>query len=211
MTPPDDDALFAAWRAGDAAAGDQLVRRHYRRVLRFFEYRVGAIAEDLVQRTFAACADALPTYRAQGTFNAFIFGIARLQLLRHLRDGRRESGKCEFDDSNALGRKTSLSTLVSRHEEQRLLLQSLVALPAPLQTVLVLHYWEGMRAREIAEVCDSTTSTITTRLARARQVLSESIAMLARSGRARESLLANPEQWLASVSAVVPGKESPDA
>lgn len=200
-----DESLVMAWQAGDSAAGNTLTRRYYGRILRFFEYRAGPLAEELAQRTFAACAEALPSYRQDGSFVAFAFGIARRQLLRYQRERHRDQRLHEFDDDGSPARRTSLSTLVSRHEEQRLLLMGLVALPQPLQNVLVLHYWEGMKAREIAQVCECSTSTITSRLARAREVLSESVSMLARSGRAKESLLADPPAWLRSV---VPEQET---
>lgn len=198
-TSDTDDSLVTAWQSGNAGAGNTLTRRYYGRILRFFEYRAGPLAEELTQRTFAACAEALPSYRQDGSFVAFVFGIARRQLLRYQRERHRDQRVHEFDDDGSPGRRTSLTTLVSRHEEQRLLLMGLVSLPQPLQNVLVLHYWEGMKAREIAEVCECSTSTITSRLARAREVLSEAVSMLARSGRAKDSLLADPPAWLRSV------------
>jgi RNA polymerase sigma-70 factor (ECF subfamily) len=196
----DSDAeLFRAWRDGNATAGDVLVRRHYPGVLRFFEYRTGQAAEDLVQRTFAACAESLARYRGDGTFSGYLFGIARKQLLNFHRSRRSTDDLSRLDAPEQPRAHTWLSTIVARRDEQRLLLQALVALPEPLQTPLVLFYWEGLRARELAVVLGIPTSTATTRLARAREVLREQIDELAGSTGVRDRVLADVDTWLSSL------------
>ena len=51
MTDERSDAeLLSAWRAGDADAGPQLFKRHFRKVYRFFETKCRDEAEELVQR-----------------------------------------------------------------------------------------------------------------------------------------------------------------
>ncbi|MCH9685088.1 MAG: hypothetical protein K0V04_26865, partial [Deltaproteobacteria bacterium] len=79
-------------------------------------------------------------------------------------------------------------------------LTALAGLPEPVQTVIVLHYWEGMLAREIAEVVEVATSTVTTRLARAREALGDRIRRLARPGRATEALLTDLDGWVRSLA-----------
>ena len=148
-----------------------MVRRHYSSLLRFFEYRTGQAGEDLVQRTFAACAEALPRYRSEGSFRAFLFGIARNILLNFHRSRRNTDDLSRLDGPDLALNKTGMSTIVARRDEQRILLQALVAMPEQLQTALVLFYWDGLRAREVADVMGCPTSTATPRLARAREVL----------------------------------------
>jgi RNA polymerase sigma factor (sigma-70 family) len=194
-----DDELFRAWRAGDSAAGDTLVRRHYAAVLRFFEYRTGQSAEDLVQRTFAACAESLDRYRGDGTFSAYLFGIARKLLLNFHRSRKDTDDLSRLDAPDHARAHTGLSTIIAKRDEQRVLLQALVALPESLQTPLVLFYWQGLRAREVAVVLGLPTSTATTRLARAREVLREQIEDLAGTSSVRDRLLADVEAWLSSL------------
>ncbi|MEM6993890.1 MAG: sigma-70 family RNA polymerase sigma factor [Myxococcota bacterium] len=200
-----DDELFAAWRAGNAAAGDTLVRRHYPSVLRFFEYRTGQAAEDLAQKTLAACAEGLGRFRGEGTFVAFLFGIARRQLLNHHRNRINREDRSRLDAPQEPLAKTGLSTIIARRDEQRLLMQALVSLPEELQTALVLFYWQGLKAREIGLALDCPTSTATTRIARARTVLREAIDTFGGSGSARQRLVADVDGWLRSVVAPLSG------
>ncbi len=200
-----DEELFAAWRAGNAAAGDVLVRRHYSAVLRFFEYRTGQAAEDLAQKTLAACAEGLARYRGEGTFAAFLFGIARRQLLNHHRNRLNREDRSRLDVPQEALNKTGLSTIIARRDEQRLLMQALVSLPEELQSALVLFYWQGLKAREIGVALGCPTSTATTRIARAREVLREAIDKFGGAGGARQRLVADVDGWLRSVVAPPPG------
>ena len=52
-----DGQLPIAWREGDAAAGDELLRRNFRPLLRFFRHEVPSGAEDLIQHTMLACVE----------------------------------------------------------------------------------------------------------------------------------------------------------
>ncbi len=175
-----------------------LVRRYYGAILRFFEVRTRA-AEDLTQRTFLACVEARERFRGEASFRAYLFGIARRQLFRYIEDQRRVANLASLEGQEpAPG--TSLSVLVARREEHQLLLTALAGLPEEVQTVIVLHYWEGMLAREIGDVMDVATSTVTTRLARARRALGDRILRLARPGRASEAVLTDLDAWVRSLA-----------
>lgn len=71
MNTQDDVALLQAWREGDGHAGDALVTRHYKSVLRFFELRTRA-AEDLTQRTFLACVEGRDRIQLANGFRAYL-------------------------------------------------------------------------------------------------------------------------------------------
>jgi RNA polymerase sigma factor (sigma-70 family) len=194
-----DGDLFERWTRGDTTAGDELVRRYYWSVHRFFELKVPRAAEDLTQRTFLACTEARDRYARLSSFRGYLFGIARRQLLYHLRT-RKSAEQC-FDDgpSDAVGREPTPSGLVSMMEEQRVLLMALQGLPIYLQMTVQLHYWEGLKAHEVGEALGIPTSTVTSRLARARTLLSKTIRRYARP-RPRESLLQDLDAWAASLA-----------
>ncbi len=195
---PEDFELLRRWRAGDQAASNVLVRRHYPSVLRFFEVRT-RLAEDLTQRTFLACVEGKERFRGDASFRAYLFGIARRQLFRYLEDQRRFDRMSSLDEPEPQPG-TSLSVLVARREEHQILLTAMSGLPEEVQTVIVLHYWDGMMAREIADVLEVATSTITTRLQRARQALGDRIRRVARRGRASAAVLDDLDGWVRSLA-----------
>ena len=205
--PHDDDAvdlqLLRAWQTGDGDAGEELMRRNYDRVRRFFEVKASFVAEDLTQRTFLACVERAAEIRADSSFRAYLFGIARKQYLMHQRgDGRREAAMA-FSDFGGQRTKTSLSVVVARREEQQLLLRAMVELPADLLMTLQLHYWEGMKAREIGDAMALPTSTVTSQLARARKVLREQIQQAPGSPAVHAALLADLDGWTRSLAPLV--------
>ncbi len=174
-------------------AGDTLTRRYYPNVRRFFDLRVPAVADDLTQQTFVELAHQLPTVSLRERVRAYLFGIARKQLLRHLRkQGRHEKAvRLAEEDSTA---RTSLSVVAARREEEVLLLMALSTLPTDLQIAINLYYWESMTTVEIGQVLEVNASTIGSRLARARELVVEAIVDMTRPGRLRDDLVARMDE-----------------
>lgn len=194
--------LLYAWRAGDRVAGDRLMRQYYSRVLGFFRLRAAPAADDLTQRTFLACTESKERLRTT-SFRAFLFGVARKMLLKHI---EAETRKAHHMHEFEVGRPQSIlspSGVVSQRREHWLLLRALDRLPDEMQTVVALFYVEGLRAREIAEVLDVPTSTITTRLSRARETLRAEVEALRAPAEVRRSLLSDIELWARSLGTLV--------
>jgi RNA polymerase sigma factor (sigma-70 family) len=82
----DDRELLLAWRTGDAVAGQHLIERHLESVHRFFSNKVPGATDDLVQKTFLACVEAVEAYEGRASFRSYLFAIARNVLFRHYRD-----------------------------------------------------------------------------------------------------------------------------
>jgi RNA polymerase sigma-70 factor (ECF subfamily) len=198
-----DGELVEAWGRGDRTAAQELVERYYRSVFRFFDLRVGRAAEDLTQRTFLGCVESRSRLQQTNSFRAFLFSIARNLLLNHLRSRTVESDLFETGDVGAapdLG--PTASRIVARHEEQVLLLRAMQALEVDTQLLLVLFYWEGLKAVEISVVLGAPVSTITTRLSRARKALHDTIVALPAVDAHRSSLLHDIESWFQSLPAL---------
>lgn len=198
ITHSDDFELLRAWRAGDERAGERLTRRHYARVHRFFSIKVTDSAEDLTQRTFLACLEGLERFRGNAGFKAYLFGIARKQLLRHLHERSQRAAVAQFESDSSVP-KTSVSTVVARRQEHHILLLAMARLSADQRIATELFYWEGMRTPEIAAVLEIPLSTVTTRLARARDTLKLQIREIVGPGRLHDELVANLETWTRSL------------
>lgn len=198
MTQPASDLdLLAAWRGGDAGAGNELVTRYYGPLLRFFELR-SRMPEDLTQETLLACAASREAFRAEATFRSYVFGIARRVLLQSVSAHYHAKRMSSFD-ATPTARGTSLSALFARRQEQQFLLMVLASLPEDTQTLLALHYWENLRSREIAEVMGIPTSTVTSRLSRARQRLADGVRGMATAATS-QTLLSDLEGWTRSLA-----------
>lgn len=191
--------LLLAWRGGNQAAANLLTGRHYASVRRFFDLKVTHLAEDLTQQTFLAAVEGVERYRAEAGFRAYLFGIARNQLLRVLRKQGRHEHAMRFSATNTPSVVTSLSVVAARREEHQVLLMALSQLPTDLQIVVELYYWESMPTAEIAVVLETNPSTITSRLARARQQVLELVHDMTRPGRLRDSLVADLDVWQRSL------------
>ncbi len=195
---PTDDELLAAWGRGETLAGEALTRRHYANVLRFFDIRATAQAEDLTQKTFLTCLEKRQNMRELGSFRSFLFGIARNHLLHHIRGAARRHESSEFDDF--ANEQPSPSRIVAMYDEQRLLLRAFQTISLDAQQVLQLFYWEQLQTSEIASALGIPISTVTTRISRARKSLLAATEKLAAVEHQRKSLLGDFDRWLASFS-----------
>lgn len=185
-----DLELLDAWRGGDVAAGHALVKRHYDAVYLFFYGKVGAEAsEDLTQTTFETLCQRREDFRGDSSLRTFLFGIARFKLIRHFERKRTTERPFEpLEDSihamdlamdPAMERERSLTSLFAAAEREMLLVQALRRLPLDDQLLLELKDYEGLTARELAEVFEVPAGTIASRLSRARERLRAAAERLA--------------------------------
>jgi RNA polymerase sigma-70 factor (ECF subfamily) len=160
---------------------------------------VAEAADDLTQRTFLACTEALDRVRSS-SFRAYVFGIARHLLIRHVETSDRRRDALERFVAPQPQSVLTPSGVVSLRQEHWLLLRALERLPLDKQIPIALHYVQGLRSREIADVLEIPTSTVTTRLQRAREALREQVQALRAPAVVRDSLLADLDAWTRSLA-----------
>ena len=194
---PDDLTLFTAWADGDRDAGTRLVRRHFPSVYGFFRTRLPEQAEDLAQRTFLACVENRASFRREGSFRAYLFGIARRQMLRSL-EKKAIVARLQ-PKQGAPTMPTSPSGKVARREEELLLLRALRSLQLDDQVLMQLFYWERMSTEEIGTVMELGRSAVKVRLHRARAQLRDAIANDSAPAPIRTATLQDLDDWAASV------------
>lgn len=193
-----------AWKAGDRKSGNLLFRRHFAAVYRFFRSKVGLFAEDLTQRTFLGCVEALDRIRGDAGFRAYLFAVARNQLLMHFRRTGRSAGEATFESWSIVDLGGSPGGLAAQREEQRVLLLGMQKLPVDYQIALELHYWEDMSTEEIAVVLGVARGTIKARLSRGREMLKKQLAELVDHDKLLESTVGELDKWVRSLSKCVP-------
>lgn len=173
--PPDadDDALLTAARSDPEAFG-RFYDRHAPAVLRFFARRTpdAEVAADLTAETFACTlADAHRFDPTRGTARAWLFGIARHQLWRYLRDQRVATAararlgmqSVPLDDLSC----ARIDELVDARRARPWLEAALAALTPTMRTTLELRVVDGLSYREIADRTRTTTGAARVRVARA--------------------------------------------
>lgn len=143
---PADEALMAAYRAGDSEAFEALFERYAPRLYTMFR-RGGLDVEDareLVQQTFLQLHRARDDYRDTMPFRPWIVTIARNLRRAHYRK-RTRAGRSGFG--------LALPTMVDGQVPLtiRRVRVALDRLPPSLREVIVLHWFIGLGYREIAD------------------------------------------------------------
>lgn len=180
-----DVELLDQWRAGDKAAGEELVARHWASVSRFFRSKIGDDGADLMSQTFLACVEARD--RIEGdNIKAYLFAVARRRLADHFRQ-RFRSPSVDLSVSSVVDLGTGPATNLGRQQRSDLLHAALARIPLDDQIALELAYFEALPMREIAGVLEIAENTVRSRLSRARDKLR---AVLVTLGSAEEAALA---------------------
>ena len=171
----DDEQLWSAWIDGNTVAGNELVQRYFLKVYRFFSSKAGPAAEELTQRTFHGCVEARERYRGDASFRAYLFGIARNQLLKHIERKRTDLGGVDPAEAGVRDLGLSPTGVVAGRERDAAVLEALNRIPVDLQITIELYYWESMRTSEIGAVLGVPPGTVMSRLSRARAAIKEAL------------------------------------
>ena len=194
-----DGELLDAWRDGDAAAGQALLKRHFSSLFRFFANKAPDAGEDLIQKTMLAAVRSRDRFRGETSFRAYLFVLARNELFRHIRTRHRDRLVFDPDADSLWDVDHSPSTMAARNQEHRILLDALRRIPLELQVALELHYWEDLTTAELAQALEIPQGTVKSRLRRARARLVEQVEACSDSPQMRASTVDNLERWAEEV------------
>ena len=195
-----DSELLDAWREGDRGAGDELLRRHFAALCRFFRGKLGDDVDDLIQQTFLSTVERREQFRGAASYRSYLFAIARNTLLKHLRDCKRDAPLDPEAESLAdLG--LGASTALDLRREQQLLLTGLRHISLDSQIVLELYYWEQLSATQIAAILETSEAAIRGRLRKAKLELRGALERLARDPEELASTFDGIDRWAASLRA----------
>jgi RNA polymerase sigma-70 factor (ECF subfamily) len=200
-----DEQLLDAWRDGDATAGQDLLKRHFKALFRFFANKVSEEADDLIQKTMMRAVRGRDQFRGQSSFRSYLFVIARRELLRHYRTRQRDRLVFDPEVSSVFDLSGSPSSMAAKSQEQKLLLDALRRLPVDLQVALELHYWEDLSTAELAGILEIPQGTVKSRLRRAREALVTAIEQLSTDPQQRRETIDNLDQWAREVRAQAVG------
>ena len=168
-----------AAREGSEAAFRKLIDEHRLPLFRFAYRMTRSVedAEDIVQECFLELLRPGCSYNPALThIRTYLFGVVRNQSLKRL--GKRGFA-CSGD--RAAPPDASPENQVLRIELEEVVARAVTDLPNELREVLILAHYEQMAIAEIAQVMAIETTTVKSRLQRARAQLRETLAAYATS------------------------------
>ncbi|MFC5481252.1 RNA polymerase sigma factor [Massilia suwonensis] len=177
-----DDELLRRMRSGDAPAFAALYRRHQGPVYRFALLRCGSgdTAADVVQEAFMGLLSGRLAFDPlRGSLPNFLFGVARLLILKHEEPRRRESPLPEPDDDEAepVLEEACPLTRVLASEAAEEVRRALARLAPHYRDAVILYEMHGLSYGEIATICAIDIGTVRSRLARGRAALAKALRL----------------------------------
>ena len=188
---PSDEELLRLMMAGDEGAFVMLYRRWQGGVYRFALQMSGseAAAEDVTQEVFMVLMREAGRFDPErGSLAAYLYGIARNYVLRHLHKERNSVQLLDEEDEDGgsvlqhlvdtndpLGDLTRSETIASVRG-------AILGLPAHYREVVVLCELHEMSYAEAAEVLGCAVGTIRSRLHRARSLLVDKLREVKSAG-----------------------------
>jgi RNA polymerase sigma-70 factor, ECF subfamily len=154
----DKDAFSISESKKNPDAFSTLYDRYVQQIFRYLYHRTGSAseAEDLTSQTFLSALEAIPRYRHQGYFAAWLFRIARGKVIDHV---RRRQRQFPLDDTYSAETPDFLANVV--HSDEINTLKALIQeLDEDEQELIRLRYTVGLPFAQIAVILDSNENTV---------------------------------------------------
>ena len=174
-----DAALMARAQQGEAVAFEVLVVKYQRRVAATIRrlVRDDRITEELTQEAFLSVFVALPSFKPDGDFAAWLFTIARNAARSYLRsaqnrqDDRPIQWLDEVADSDKFGVAPSPEEEAMAHQLFERIDAEMAALPEAQRRALVMREIDGMDYKSIAAALEQPVNTVKSHIFRAREAI----------------------------------------
>ena len=182
-----DAQVMLRVKAGDDSAFDYLVQK-YRRPMLNFMYRMAhnsAAAEDMAQEVFLRVYRSRENYEASAKFTTWLYRIASNLAVNHARDTRhqRPENTVSLDEPDQNTGMTmdlpdeslTAEETIVRRERLAAIRQRVQALPERQRMAVIMHKYQQMDYRQIAEILKLSESAIKSLLFRAYETLREQL------------------------------------
>jgi RNA polymerase sigma-70 factor, ECF subfamily len=178
-----DAEMMLRVKAGDDSAFNYLVQK-YRRPIIGFMYRMArntAAAEDLAQEVFLRVYRSRANYEASAKFSTWLYRIATNLGVNHARDTRHErpENTLNLDEPDSetgttpdlADKEPNVEEGILRRERLQAIRQKVDALPERQKLAVLMHKYQEMDYRQIAEVLKLSESATKSLLFRAYETL----------------------------------------
>jgi RNA polymerase sigma-70 factor (ECF subfamily) len=175
--PQSDAQLMAAVASGDISAWGELIRRHQVNVLALATrtLRRADLAEDVAQDVFVKVYRGAKTYRPTAKFTTWLYRIVVNRCLDVLRRNKRRI--FSIDQSPPPARAETTGSLEQR-ERAETIRRAVDRLPERQRMVVILHRYQDLSHREVAQTTGWSVSAVESLLVRAYENLRQSLAGL---------------------------------
>ena len=188
-----DAALVARAQQGEMIGFEVLVVKYQRRVAAAIRRVVheDRIAEELTQEVFLSVFVALPSFRPDGNFAAWLFTIARNAARSYLRsaqnrqDDRPIQPLDEAGDSDRFGVAPSPEEEAMAHQLFERIDAEMAALPEVQRSALLMREIDGLDYKAIAAALGQPVNTVKSHIFRAREAIASRARPLLASTRDR--------------------------
>jgi len=182
-----DAEVMLRVKAGDDDAFGYLVQKYRRAMVSFMfrSTRTQAVAEDLAQDVFLRVYRSRQSYEANAKFTTWLYRIATNLAINHARDTKYErpentvSVDAKYEDTGqsfdlADGSLSAEQNLV-RRERLKAIRARVLGLPEKQRTAVLMHKYQGMDYKQIAEVLKLSESATKSLLFRAYETLRDQL------------------------------------
>ena len=186
-----DQELVRRVQQGDKKAFDTLVIKYQQRIAKLISRYVRDQDEvlDVAQEAFIKAYRALPRFRGDSAFYTWLYRIAINTAKNYLVAQGRRPPATDVDAEEAvyveggarLSDRDTPEQLVQRDEVERVIFDTIDALPEELRTAITLREMEGLSYEEIAETMDCPIGTVRSRIFRAREAIETKLKPLLES------------------------------
>jgi RNA polymerase sigma-70 factor (ECF subfamily) len=169
---PSDEVLTQRLVGGQTKAGEELVRRYYRPLIRYLQRMTGNdhLAEELHQQTWLSVLEHLDKFDPSGGaggFKAWLFRIATNKANDHWRSRGRDSAAKEVLRLAGSMHAPPAGDRPESAEEAQKLHRAIGQLPEAQREVLLLRYYADMKFIDIARMLGCPLNTALGRMHKA--------------------------------------------
>lgn len=162
----DDIKVIEQVREGNTDAFAEIVD-HYQNQISSYIYRITGdyeVAKDLAQDTFIKAYTGILKTNSKLSFKAWLYRIATNNARQH----NRRRKLISFIPFSCFSEHSSVFQAQPDQTENRLIIKQILSKISPDQRIcLVLHFVEGFKYREIADILGITKDAVSKRIARA--------------------------------------------
>ena len=157
----EDKQLIKKVKQGSEAALEQLVSKYYEQVFHYSYRLLGSHedASDATQDIFISMMKALPNYQERRKFKSWLFTIAHNRCMNGYYTMTKNRSEMTVQQDLRVE-----DDFTGQYAEQKFVKELLNSLPEIQKSALLLKYYHGLTANEIAHITGVNTSTVKSRL-----------------------------------------------